>query len=312
MKALGIIYREKKMDYVNVIKSDSIKKTLKNFTLDVKNLQIPQGFATALIGENGAGKTTLVNILAGIRLDAEGKILFFDKYSEEDRENNPLIKELIGYTGTSNYYLPTWTIEQIDNLNSMLFKDYDSAKFHELCNSLALTTNSKDFKKKVSELSDGNKTKLMLAGVLARKTKLLLLDEPASALDPLMRDHLCDIIRDYISKEEGNTVFFSTHNVSDMENITDYAIILENGQIVEQGFVDDLKEKYILIKGETSDIAAAEKVLFSITKNNYGFEGICLAENLDKLAGMDITTETPSLFQISVAVMKYYTKVRLG
>lgn len=94
-----------------------------------------------------------------------------------------------------------------------------------------------------------------------------------------------------------------------MENITDYAIIMENGQIVEQGFVEDLKEKYILIKGEAADTEAAGKVLYSMTKNPYGFEGICLAENIDKLAGLNVTKEIPTLYQISVAVMKITQKL---
>lgn len=106
-----------------------------------------------------------------------------------------------------------------------------------------------------------------------------------------------------------SSVFFSTHNISDKENITDYAIIMENGQIVEQGFVEDLKEKYILIKGDAADTEAAGKVLYSMTKNPYGFEGICLAENIDKLAGLNVTKEIPTLYQISVAVMKNNTKI---
>ena len=151
---------------------------------------------------------------------------------------------------------------------------------------------------------------LLLAGVMARKTDLLLLDEPASPLDPLMRDKLCQMIGEYIHEGNGKrSVFFSTHNISDMENITDYAIIMENGQIVEQGFVEDLKEKYILIKGDAADTEAAGKVLYSMTKNPYGFEGICLAENIDKLAGLNVTKEIPTLYQISVAVMKNNTKI---
>ena len=65
------------------------------------------------------------------------------------------------------------------------------------------------------------------------------------------------------------------------------------------------------MKGEAADADAAGKILFSITKSNYGFEGICLAENLDKLAGMDIAMEAPTLSQISVAVMKANTKLKL-
>ena len=113
-------------------------------------------------------------------------------------------------------------------------------------------------------------------------------------------------------EENGNgekSVFFSTHNISDMENVTDYAIIMENGQIVEQGFVEDLKEKYIVIKGDAADTQKAKDILYTITTNPYGFEGICLSENLDKLAGLNVTKEIPTLYQISVAVMKNNTKI---
>ena len=80
--------------------------------------------------------------------------------------------------------------------------------------------------------------------------------------------------------------------------------------MVESGSVDELKEKYILVKGEPADAAKAKSVLYTMTESKYGFEGICLAENLEKLAGLDITTETASLFQISVAVMKNNSRVK--
>jgi ABC-2 type transport system ATP-binding protein len=96
-----------------------------------------------------------------------------------------------------------------------------------------------------------------------------------------------------------------------MENVTDYAIIMEHGSIVEQGFVEDLKEKYILIRGEAADIEAARPHMYTMRTNTYGFEGICLSDNLDNLAGLDITTEIPSLFQISVAVMKTNSRIKM-
>ncbi len=81
----------------NAIEAAKITKELKNFTLDVENFAIPQGFATALIGENGAGKTTLLNILAGIRLDYKGEITYFGQYSDKQKENSGDIKNRIGY-----------------------------------------------------------------------------------------------------------------------------------------------------------------------------------------------------------------------
>ena len=295
----------------NIIEAKNIVKKYKNFTLDVPELRLPEGFATALIGENGAGKTTLLNILTGIRMDYTGDISYFGEYSDKDIFKNPEIKERIGYTGTENYYLPHWTMKQIDDLQKLLFEKYDSAKFKRYCDDLAVFGGkSFDGSKKVSALSDGTKTKLMLAGVLARETDLLIMDEPASPLDPLMRDKLCEMIREYLNSGEGKSVLFSIHNISDMEGVTDYAIIMEQGRVVEQGFVEDLKEKYIAVKGESKDAEAAKKILFTMTSSNYGFEGICLAEDLDKLAGMDIVTETASLFKISVAIMKKNSLIR--
>lgn len=298
----------------SAIEMKQINKKYRGFTLDIPSLSIPEGFATALIGENGAGKTTLINILAGTRLDYKGELTFFGKWKDKDREQEDVpVREMIGYTGPGNYYLPNWTVQQVEEVTQMLFEKFDREKFESLLEQLQISTNTAGGKqKKVSALSDGNKMKLMLAGVLARETSLLILDEPASPLDPLMRDILCDILRQYLDQGEGKkTVFFSTHNIADMENVTDYAIIMEHGQVMEQGFVEDLKEKYTVVKGEAKDADEAEKILYTMSRNTYGFEGVCLSENLDRLAGMDVELERPSLSQICVAVMKANSRIRL-
>lgn len=177
------------------IESEKITKKLKSFTLDVENLKVPEGFATALIGENGAGKTTLLNILAGIRLDYKGDITYLGKYSDSEKENSGNIKNRIGYTGPGKYYLPQWTVKDIEEISKLMFDDFSIEEFHRYCNELAIFSHGGiDMKKANSSFSDGMKMKLMLAGVMARKTDLLLLDEPASPLDPLMRDKLCQMI----------------------------------------------------------------------------------------------------------------------
>lgn len=288
------------------IRASEIKKKYKGFELDIPECQIPKGFATALIGENGAGKTTFMNILAGIRLDYKGSVAYFG----ENETNVDKVKERIGYTGPGCYFLPNWSVGQVEEISHLLFDHFDAARYRSLCTELGITQG--DFTKKVSGLSDGNRMKLMLAAVLARDTECLLLDEPASPLDPLMRDKLCDMIRSYIDEGDGErSVLFSTHNIADMENVTDYCIIMEHGNIVEEGFVEDLKERYILVKGETKDAEAAKKILYSFNGSAYGFEGICLAEAVDRLAGMDISMEVPTLSQISVAVMKAHTSLKM-
>lgn len=291
----------------SVIKAVNLQKKFKGFELSVPDLQIPKGFATALIGENGAGKTTLLNLLAGIRLDFKGDISYFD---ENEKMSGGKVQERIGYTGPNSFFLPHWTISQVEEISGLLFDNFHKDRFEAICENLSIPVK---VRKNVKDLSDGNKMKLMLAVVLARDTELLILDEPASPLDPLMRDKLNDMIREYLEQGDGGrSVFFSTHNIADMENVTDYAIILEHGNIVEQGFVEDLKEKYVLVKGEAGDAEAAKKILYTMTKSSYGFEGICLSEKLEQLAGMDVSVETPTLSQISVAVMKANTSLKLS
>lgn len=290
-----------------VIKINGLVKNYKGFSLDIPELEIPQGFATALIGENGAGKSTLLSIIAGVRLKYDGKVECFEgKYSDNEK------RERMGYVSSNNYFLPSWNLKQVAKGTGILYEGFSEEKFWKTCEELSIQKpEGNDNGKPISKLSDGMQMKVMLSSVFARDTQCLVLDEPASPLDPLMRDCLCNMIRDYLDSKNGEgSVFFSTHNIADMESVTDYAIIMEKGKVVEQGFVDDLKEKFVLIKGDSEDIEKAERILFSINKSRYGFEGLCLATDLDKLAGMNVVKEVPSLSQISVAVMKKYTSLK--
>lgn len=230
------------MDTTSVIEVNNLRKNFKGFELSIDNLEIPEGFATALIGENGAGKSTFINILAGIRRDYKGEVKFYDG-SLDERE----LRERIGYTGTDCYFLPHWTVGDVETVSGILFDGFHDDIYRKLLDDMNITERNKAF----SKLSDGMKMKTILSAVFARNTRLLLLDEPASPLDPLMRDKLCSMIREYIDEGNGEkSVLFSTHNIADMENVTDYAVIIEQGRVVEQGFVEDLKEKYVMVKGE--------------------------------------------------------------
>lgn len=288
----------------NVIEGNNIEKKYGKFMLNISSLNIPKGVSTALIGENGAGKSTLLNILAGLCLDYKGDIKYFDEKGSIEDER---IKDKIGYTGPNNFFLPQWTIKQIKEMGVLLYDSFDVDKFDKICDEVRLDAK---VNKKYKELSDGNRMKLILATALARENNLLILDEPASPLDPLMRDKLCEIILDYLNKGDGeNTVFFSTHNISDMEKITDYAIIMSEGSIVEEGFVEDLKEKYVIVKGDNVEYQSIPDCLIGKTINHYGFEGLVKVDDLDKLAGYNVEIETPTLSQITVSIMKKYSKM---
>lgn len=288
----------------------NLRKRFKDFELKIEDLEIPKGFATALIGENGAGKTTLLSCLSGVRLDYQGEIKYFGKYVNDEREKpENQVRESIGCAGASGYFLSHWTAAQVADMGDLLYEHFHKERFWQLCKDLNILPGGKRGTK-ISALSDGNRMKLMLASVFARDTKLLLLDEPTSPLDPLMREKLCRMLQEYLEAGQGeNTVLFSTHNISDMEAVTDYCVIIEQGRVVERGFVEDLKEKYVLIKGEKEDLEAARPALYQVSESRYGFEGICLAKDLEQLAGLRVSKETPSLFQISVAVLRKYTVI---
>lgn len=290
------------MDTESVFQLENVTKKFRGFELNIPSLSIPKGFATALIGENGAGKSTMMNILAGTRLDYTGNVTYFDGSLKEEA-----VRENIGYTSSNGYFLPQWTIKTVGEVSELLFDGFRKERYTQICQDLGIASENKA----IRDLSDGMRMKTALAAVFARDTRCLLMDEPASPLDPLMRDKLCNMIRDYL--EEGNgekSVFFSTHNIADMESVTDYCVIMEKGCVVEQGFVEDLKEKYVVVKGEAEDSSKAKPILLGFRTNSYGYEGLCRTEDLDKLAGLDIAMETPTLSQISLGIMKQYSQLK--
>ena len=291
------------MDYC--IRGKKLEKKYKGFTLDIKELNIPSGYATALIGENGAGKTTLLNILSGIRIDFKGSLLFFEQYNEKDRDKESCpVREKTGYTGNGVYFLPNWTIRQVSEVSSMLFSGFDPQKFEQLVRSMRIDPMA-GITQKVSALSDGNRMKLEIAAVLSRDTDLLIMDEPSAALDPLARDDLNKTLRRYIEEKEPNrSILFSTHNIADMEAITDYAIIMELGKIVEEGWVDDLKEKYVYVVGEKDAAAAAAPYLITLEQGNYNFSGVAFSDRKSWLSKLPVRLSRPSLSEIVIAVMK--------
>lgn len=159
--------------------------------------------------------------------------------------------------------------------------------------------------------SDGNRMRLALAAVFARDTDLLVLDEPGSSLDPLMRDRLCDRFREYLDEGNGEkSILFSSHNISDMENAADYAIFMDTGKIIERGFVEDLKEKYVIIHGDAADYSKAKPLMLSHSANKTAFSGLALAKNSARLEESGAVCERPTLGNLGVELLKYAEETR--
>ena len=285
------------------IKATALTKEFKTFKMGELDFEIPKGFATALIGANGAGKTTLLDVICGITSKTSGDINYFG----EATEPTPAIKEKIGYCAAQALFPLDWSAKEIAVSCEAAFSNFSREKFAKICTEMDVESELKGKKKTLMKMSDGNKMRIYLASVFARDTELLVLDEPGSNLDPLMRDRLCDRFREYLDEGDGEkTILFSTHNISDMENAADYVIFMSKGRSVEKGLVEDLKEKYIIVRDDIATYESAKKYLLTKSKNATVYSGLSLAENRGAVEEIGAAAEIPTLQQLSIEILKLY------
>lgn len=292
----------------SILTAKGLTKKYSKFTLGELDFEIPKGFATALIGANGAGKTTLIDALCGVIPKSGGKVTYFGQYDDVDLS---AVREKIGYCASSAFFPQGWTSRDIAASMELAFTGFDREKFRALCEELDVDSDISKKPKPMYKQSDGNRMRISLAAVFARQTDLLVLDEPGSSLDPLMRDRLCDRLRGYLEEGGGEkSILFSTHNIADMENAADYAIFMDKGRIIECGFVEELKEKYMIAHGAAEDYEKAQHLLMSHSLNRTVFDGLILAENAEPLAALGVDSEAPTLQQLSIGLLKYAEEMR--
>ena len=196
------------------VRTRGLTKKYSKFTLGALDLDIPEGFSTALIGANGAGKTTLIDILCGVTHRTDGEVTYFG----DSRDiSDPNLRERIGYCASSAFFPLGFTAKDIAVSMEIAYKSFDRAKFAELCEKFEVDSENTKKPRPMHKQSDGNRMRTCLASVFARSTELLVLDEPGSSLDPLMRDRLCDRMREYLDDGDGRkSIIFSTHHIADM------------------------------------------------------------------------------------------------
>lgn len=214
----------------NLCKNYSNSKILKDI-----NLNIPTGVIYGFIGENGAGKSTTMDIICGLKKATSGKITFCGEQINYDDE-----RKSIGYLRQNpKFYSYMRVYEYLDFILSLSAKKKSSFTRDELLLIVGLKDASK---KKIRTLSGGMLQRLGIAVAISNNPKLVVLDEPTSALDPEGRRDVMNIIKSL--KERGMTVFFSTHLLTDVENICDYITIIHKGEIITSTTLEELKNKY--------------------------------------------------------------------
>ena len=195
--------------------------------LDHVDLKLTSGKIVGLLGPNGSGKTTLIKILNGLLQPTAGEARVDGKLP------GPETKAAISYLPDRGYF-PEWMrVGDMVDMFEDFYADFDRAKAEEMCRTLGL-----DAAGRIKTLSKGTREKMQLMLVMSRAAKLYLLDEPIAGVDPAAREFIMQTI--LTNYNEDGTVLISTHLISDIEQVLDEAVFLQQGKIVLHESVDAL------------------------------------------------------------------------
>lgn len=203
--------------------------------LDSVSVSVPHGCVYGLVGANGAGKTTLIRHILGLLRAQSGSVRVFGC----DPVADPVaVLSHIGYLSEEND-LPGWMrVDELIRYSRAFYPGWDDAYADELRKAFAL-----DGAAKIKTLSRGQKARAGLLVALAHRPDLLVLDEPSSGLDPIVRrDILAAVLRTVA--HEGRTVLFSSHLLDEVEQVADRVTILDSGRVVLSGPLDEVRESH--------------------------------------------------------------------
>lgn len=237
-------------NYENAIEIKGLTKKYDGFTLDDISFDVPKGSVMGFIGQNGAGKTTTIKAIFNIISRDAGtiKVLGLDNI-----ENEYEIKEDVAAVFDELPFHEDFNAKQISIVLSSVFKNWDNEKFKELLTRFALPE-----KKKIKQFSKGMKMKLQIATALSHDAKILIMDEATTGLDPVVRNEILDIFREYLQDGE-RSILMSSHITSDLEKIADCVTFIDKGKILLSGYKDDILDTHGLLKCSKADYENIDK-----------------------------------------------------
>lgn len=249
------------MEYALQLKN--INKTFEDFKMNNICLNVPQGYVVGLIGENGAGKSTLIHMIEGIKKQDSGEILVFN---QNMRQHEKVLKQDMGVIFDNCHYQSDFKCTDVAKMMSLVYENWDNQLFEQYIERFSLPKN-----KKVSEYSKGMKMKLAFATELSHHPRLLILDEATSGLDPVVRDEILDILREFVT-DENHTVLMSSHITSDLDKLADFIIFLHEGKIIMNCTYEELHEKYGIVHcGKNVFEAMSEDDVIAYKKEDYEY-----------------------------------------
>ncbi len=212
------------------------------------SLEVPEGVVFGLVGRNGAGKTTLIRHVMGLLRAAEGNVSVFGL----DPVSHPTqVLSQIGYLSEGNE-LPEWmSVRELIRFTRAYYPSWDDGYAESLRQSFEI-----DADQTIQKLSKGQRARVGLLLAIAHRPKLLVLDEPSSGLDPLVRR---DILRAIIKTiaDDGRTVIFSSHLLDEVERVADRVAIIESGRVIRNDEMESLKSNFHRVVLRFADPPAA-------------------------------------------------------
>ena len=248
----------------NAIQIKNLSKEYKDFSLKNITLNIPEGTVMGLVGANGAGKSTLLQSLLGVITSDydEVKILGKDMRGEERK-----IKEEIAVIFDASHYSLQYTPKFIGKFLSKIYQNWDMEKYNEYLTRFQLPAD-----KKLKKFSKGMKMKLEFAIAFSHDPKVLILDEATSGLDPIFRDEILELIREF-TVEENHTVLLSSHITSDLDKIADYIAFIHEGELQFVKTYDEIRDNYgILHCGQDFFDTLRDEDIVSFKKEAYEYK----------------------------------------
>lgn len=215
--------------------SELTRRFGKTTALESVSLSMPRGAVYGLVGANGAGKTTLIKHLLGLLRAESGSVRIFGL----DPVADPVgVLSRIGYLSEEND-LPDWMrIDELIRYSRAFYAGWDDAYAEELRQTFAL-----DGSARIKTLSKGQKARAGLLTALAHRPELLVLDEPSSGLDPIVRRDIVGAVMRTVA-DEGRTVLFSSHLLEEVEQVADHVTMISHGRIVLSAPLADIKESH--------------------------------------------------------------------
>ena len=224
---------------------DLTKYYKNNLGVEKVNIELNGGEIFGFIGPNGAGKSTTIKCILNFLNKNNGEIYLENKLIDK---KDYLFKENIGYLPSEIHLYEDLTVKQMLDYSASFYKKDLTDKINELVSIFEV-----DLDKKIDELSFGNLKKVGIILALMHSPKLLILDEPTSGLDPLMQEKFFELLKD--EKQKGTTIFFSSHNLSEVKKVCDRVGIIKNGTVIEVDTVKNLsKNNYVVITIKSKDV----------------------------------------------------------